>query len=171
VFIRICYVTLFLLKKISHLSVELNITNKTNMSQNNLPEKGITIRQAKEWTAAWQSQNPKHSKAFLIPMEAIVELLKELNVLESNGAGGHTLNTNNPLTPALRAYLAVGPDAQGTEEEKLVLVGAVAVGAEYQDQVEETTNKLKVTLSGSGAFDFTFPCPRYCDPKSPLNHG
>ncbi|MFT5892153.1 MAG: hypothetical protein ACI9Y7_002263, partial [Dokdonia sp.] len=59
----------------------------------------------------------------------------------------------------------------GTEEEKLVLVGAVAVGAEYQDQVEETTNKLKVTLSGSGAFDFILPCPRFCDPKSPLNHG
>jgi len=141
---------------------------------NNLPNNGITIDQAKNWTEAWQKQNPKISKAFLIPTTDIISLFKELNVLISDSNGGYILNDNNSLDVAIRAYLAIGPseekDEIGEDEEKLVLVGAVNVNGEFQDQVEETRNTLQVTLSGSGAFDFTRPCPRYCDPKSPLNH-
>jgi hypothetical protein len=142
---------------------------------NQLPTNGITIDQAKEWTNAWQSKNPTISKAFLIPTTDIISLFKELQVLVLDSHGNFIINDNNSMDVALRAYLAIGPSEEkeetGLDEEKLVLVGAVAVNEEYQDQVEETENKLQVTLSGSGAFDFTKPCPKFCDPKSPLNHG
>ncbi|EDM43581.1 hypothetical protein SCB49_08323 [unidentified eubacterium SCB49] len=142
------------------------------MNNNKLPEKGITIEDAIDWTAAWQSKYPNNSKAFLLPMEAIINLLKELNVLELDAtrSGTYKLNTNNPLNPAIRAYLGIGPDENGVTTEKMVLVGAVEVGDEYQDQVEGTSNSLKVPLSGSGAFNFCYPCPVFCDKKSPLFH-
>ena len=142
---------------------------------NQLPTNGITIDQAKKWTATWQTNNPKNSKAFLIPTTDIISLFKELNVLVLVSHGNLIINNNSNMDVAIRAYLAIGPSEEkeetGQDEEKLVLVGAVAVNGEYQDQVEETKNKLQVTLSGSGAFDFTKPCPKFCDPKSPLNHG
>lgn len=144
------------------------------MSNNQLPQNGITIEQAKSWTKAWQTTNPSLSKAFLIPVTDIITLFKELNVLIPDNNGGFIINDNNTLDVAIRSYLAIGPseenEEKGQDEEKLVLVGAVKVNGEYQDQVEETTNTLKVPLSGSGAFDFTKPCPKFCDPKSPLNH-
>ena len=145
---------------------------------NQLPTNGITIEQAKNWTAAWQSKNPSISKAFLIPTTDIISLFKELKVLIPDANGNFILNDNNDLEVAIRAYLAIGPseekDEEGQDEEKLVLVGAVEVqvdgGKEFQDQVEESKHPLQVTLVGSGAFDFTKPCPKRCDIASPLFH-
>ena len=145
------------------------------MSENSLPKNGITIKQAKDWTQAWQTKNPTISKAFLIPTTDIIALFKELKVLVPGDNNDFILNKNNDLEVAIRAYLAIGPsdeiDEAGKDEEKLVLVGAVKVGDDYQDQVLESRNTPQVTISGSGAFDFTKPCPRGCDAKSPLNHG
>lgn len=140
------------------------------MSTKPLPPNGITIEQAKNWTAAWQTKNPNLSKAFLIPIPGILQLLEELTVLKSDGKGGLIVNDSPTVAPKLRSYLAIGPDEKGVLEEKLVLVGAVKVGTDYQDQVEESPHTLKVSLSGSGVFDFSKPCPKYCDKTSPLNH-
>ncbi len=145
------------------------------MSEHSLPENGITIKQAKDWTKAWQTKNPEISKAFLIPITDIVTLFKELKVLIPQGDKDFILNEKNDLEVAIRAYLAIGPSEEiaeaGKDEDKLVLVGAVKVEGDYQDQVEDSQHNLKVQLSGSGAFDFTLPCPRHCDKESPLNHG
>lgn len=144
------------------------------MNNNQLPPTGITIRQAKDWTKAWRTKNPDISRAFLIPTTGIIALFKELNVLTLDTTNGnYILNNDNPLEVAIRAYLAIGPSeetaAAGADEEKLVLVGAVKEVNDYQDQVEGSPYTLKVELSGSGAFDLTKPCPRWCDPRSPLN--
>lgn len=130
----------------------------------------ITIDQAKTWTKTWQDNNPKHSKAFLIPKDDILNVLQLLGVLVDDGDGNLTTKNNTDLKTAMRAYMAIGPDSKGVTEEKLVIVGAVDVKGEWQDQVQETKNTLKVSLVGSGAYDFTEPCPATCDPKSPLFH-
>ena len=144
------------------------------MSSTNLPPNGITIEEAKAWTNAWQTKNPTISKAFLIPITDIITLFKELKVLIPDGDKNFIINDNNTLEVAIRAYLAIGPseeeEAEDQDEEKLVLVGAVEEGGIFQDQVLESKNQLKVQLVGSGAFDFTKPCPIYCDKMSPLNH-
>lgn len=140
------------------------------MNDNQLPANGITIRQAKDWTKAWRTKNPDIPRAFLIPPTDIIALFKELNVLTLDTNGNYILNDKNPLEVAIRAYLAIGPSEETEkDEEKLVLVGAVKEGNDYQDQVEGSPHPLKVELSGSGVFDFTKPCPLVCDPRSPLN--
>lgn len=135
------------------------------------PAGGITQKEAVDWTAAWQSKYPNLSKAFLIPNADLINLLEELGVLVSDGQGGYTVHSN-PGSYGVRAYMAIGPDPANPKqnEEKLVMVGTVDVKGEYQDQITGTPNPLQVPLSGSGAFDITRPCPRFCDKNSPLNH-
>lgn len=141
------------------------------MSAKPLPKNGITIEEAKYWTASWQLENPTKARAFLIPIPDLLELLTELTVLKSDGKGGLCTNPADHLQEGVRAYMAVGPDTKGSPEEKLVLVGAVDVSGEYQDQVLESPHTPVLPISGSGAFDFTLPCPRHCDRTSPLNNG
>lgn len=136
----------------------------------NLANNRITIEMAKAWTKTWQEDNPEHSKAFLVPIDDVLNILQLLGVLVDDGKGELTTKGNTNLDTAIRAYMAIGPDEAGVTEEKLVLVGAVEVKGEWQDQVQETKNTLKVSLVGSGAYDFTEPCPATCDPKSPLFH-
>ena len=141
-------------------------------SKNNvvLPKNGIDIADAENWTKAWQTKYPALSKAFLIPNSDLLSLLEEIGVLVSDGKGGFTVHSN-PNAYGIRAYMAIGPDpATGKDEEKLVMVGTVDVKGEYQDQVENSKNTLQVPLSGSGAFDFTRPCPVRCDINSSLFH-
>ena len=136
-----------------------------------LPAGGITQKEATNWTGAWQAAYPNLSKAFLIPNADILSLLEELGVLVPDGKGGFTVHSNPP-TYGIRAYMAIGPDPANPKqnEEKLVMVGTVDVKGEYQDQVLGTSNPLQIPLTGSGAFDFTRPCPFLCDKNSPLNH-
>ncbi len=141
------------------------------MSPKPLPKNGITMEEAKYWTASWQLENATKARAFLIPIPDLLELLTELTVLKSDGDGGLVTNPADHLKEGVRAYMAVGPDDNGKPEEKLVLVGAVDVGGEYQDQVLESPHKAVLPISGSGAFDFILPCPRHCDKNSPLNNG
>lgn len=141
------------------------------MSTPKLPKNGITIEDAKYWTASWQLENPGKARAFLIPIPDLLEILTELTVLKSDGRGGLTTNPADHLEEGLRGYMAVGPDDKGAPEERLVLVGAVKVKGVYQDQVLESPNPPVISISGSGAFDAIIPCPRACDPKSPLNNG
>jgi len=141
------------------------------MNTPKLPKNGITIEDAKYWTASWQLENPNKARAFLIPIPDLLELLTELTVLKKNVDGSLSTNPSDHLKEGLRAYMAVGPDDKGSPEERLVLVGAVDVGGVYQDQVLESPNTPVIPISGSGAFDAIIPCPRACDPKSPLNNG
>lgn len=130
-----------------------------------LPTNGIYIKDAIAWTKAWQKVNPNLPKAFSIPIGDLMELLQELGVLQNDGKGNLTTHgTTNPAD-GIRAYMATD---LSTNEDKLILVGTVNVNGVAEDQVKGTTNTLKVSLAGEGAFDFVVPCPKKCDLKSPL---
>lgn len=140
-----------------------------------LPPNGITIKDAEDWTTAWQANCKDVAKAFLIPMEDLLELLTELKVLKPDGNGNLiTDGTNYPLD-GIRAYNGLIMDPTDDKnvakaEKKIVLVGTVDVNGEAQDQVENSKDAPKVELLGSGAFDFGFPCPKRCNKNSSLYH-
>lgn len=148
------------------------------MSTNNQPQSGLTpldsisIENAIAWTKNWQKLFPTHSKAFLIPIIDLLNLLQELKVIRKNDDGTfENLSSAHPHNKAIRAYMAIGDtDGDGDLEERLVMVGAIENDEGiYVDQVPKRRDNATVTLSGSGAFDFTIPCPNDCDPKSSLN--
>ncbi|GER60275.1 hypothetical protein [Patiriisocius marinus] len=142
----------------------------TTNSDSKLPKNGVPIDDAENWTKAWQTKYPSHSKAFLIPNTDLLSLLEEIGVLVSDGKGGLVVHSN-PAVYGIRAYMAIGPDRiTGEEEEKLVMVGTVDVKGEFQDQVKNSKDEPQVPLSGSGAFDFGRPCPKTCNVNSSLYH-
>lgn len=138
-----------------------------------MSKKLISIEDAKAWTKNFQgNMRSGDAKAFLISCEAIVEILKEMKVLQDNGKGNFSLN--NVDDSSIRAYLAVNPEQTDANGQTLVMVGTMkdANGIE-RDMVQEEKNPPFKTsdLTGSGAFDFSEACPRQCDQNSPLNHG
>lgn len=138
-----------------------------------MSKKLIQIGDATAWTKNYQdNMRAGSAKAFLIGCDAIVDILKEMKVLQDNGKGGFSLN--NVDDSSIRAYLAINPKQTDANGETLVLVGTMkdASGVE-RDMVEgEIDAPFKTSdLDGSGAFDFSAPCPKSCDQNSPLNHG
>ena len=132
----------------------------------------ISIEDAKAWTKAYQDNMPKRSaKAFLISCGTIVDILKEMKVLQDNGKGDFSLN--NVEDSSIRAYMAINSEKTDENRQTLVMVGTKkdATGVE-RDMVEGEKNAPfnKEDVTGSGAFDFTGLCPKYCDDNSPLNH-
>lgn len=104
------------------------------------------------WTTAYRSRVPAGSvKAFLIP---VADLL---------GAAAEVMNQGGQ--PMVRAYL--GYDAT-KNEDKLVIVGTT------QDNPTPTVtyyNDMLPSMNPNNSiWDFTLPCPTYCDNNnSPLN--
>lgn len=140
-----------------------------------LPPNGVNIEDAEEWTKAWQANCKDVAKAFLIPMEDILELLTELKVLQPDGNGNLFTNGTDYPMDGLRVYNGLimdpnNPTSVAKAEKKIVLVGTVNVDGEDQDQVENSKDSPKVELSGSGAFDFGMPCPKRCNKNSSLYH-
>ena len=132
----------------------------------------ISIEDAKAWTKAYQDNMAKGSaKAFLISCQTIVDILKEMKVLQDNGKGNFSLN--NVEDSSIRAYMAVDSKKTDANGQTLVMVGTKkdSKGIE-RDMVEGEKDApfKKEDLNGSGAFDFTIGCPRRCDNNSPLNH-
>ena len=147
----------------------------------------IPIECAEKWTAKWQKENKGiHCSAFLIPVPDLINTLKEMGIIDDYG---NVVSTEDP-DPKIRAYMAID-EAKAKEPgfgEKLVIVGTEVRkfrNGEYItnehgeiihfDIVEGETNSFDAVASlaspsGSGAFDFTLPCPNNCDPDSPLNH-
>lgn len=118
-------------------------------------DKKISLDDAKDWTGNWRTAPTTAARAFLIPVNDIQGVLNEIKSQSGE--------------PCARAYLAI--DDKGVE--KLVIVGTSqdttttpgttiyrdllpAVGEDY----ETATNSI---------YDFTKPCPTFCDPASPLN--
>jgi len=137
--------------------------------------------------AKWQKENDGvHCSAFLIPVPDLIDTLKEMGIIDSSGK----VISTNEVDPRIRAYMAI--DEEKAKEpgfgEKLVIVGTEVrkdargnyIKNEYGeiihfDIVEGERNSFDAVTSlasptGSGAFDFTLPCPNNCDPDSPLNH-
>ncbi|MFD1062397.1 hypothetical protein ACFQ1Q_04000 [Winogradskyella litorisediminis] len=136
-------------------------------------KKSISIEQATAWTKTYQSNMRSGSaKAFLMSCDAIVDILKEMKVLQDDGKGNFTLN--NVEDSSIRGYLAINPDQTEANGETMVLVGTKkdASGVERDMVKGEKDAPFKESdLDGSGCFDFSLPCPRHCDKNSPLNHG
>lgn len=131
----------------------------------------ISIEDAKNWTKNYQDTMRKgDAKAFLIKCETIVEILKEMKVLQAT-KGGYTLN--NVDDSCIRAYIGVNPKLSSANGQTLVMVGTKkdSSGVE-RDMVEEEINPpySRSEVTGSGAFDFSMGCPDDCDDNSPLNH-
>jgi len=126
----------------------------------------ISLNDAKAYTQEWRSSDGRyndHNKlnAFLIPAE---DLQEALDLLE--GQAGKTY---------VRAYIGVKNEGRLTEE-KLVIVATIADEDDptiYKDLIYGEIDGKGATDPGSavnsGIFDFTKPCPPFCDPKSPLN--
>ena len=122
------------------------------------PNDRITLDDGITWTADWKSRHASGTRAFLIP-------LKDLQ-----GAMAEIMNQGGD--PCARAYLGI--DDKG--EEKLVIVGTKQVPkgdanaaneVDYIDLTPKTRNAIVETEYG--VWDFTRPCPTYCDDNSPLN--
>lgn len=132
----------------------------------------IPLIKGKKWAAKWQSENPNKAKAFLIPMEDIIETLTEMNVLQQiPGQASYHLNVNE--NEGLRAYVGINEDTDPTvgSNEKLLIVGTVLnqETGEHCDIVQDGNYpESGITRVGSGIFDFTLPCPNHCDQGSPL---
>ncbi|WP_299113815.1 hypothetical protein [uncultured Winogradskyella sp.] len=132
----------------------------------------ISIEDAKNWTKNYQdNMKSGDAKAFLISCETIVDILKEMKVLqEAKGV----ITLQNVESSSIRAYLAVNPKQTEANGQTLIMVGTMkdSNGVD-RDMVEGEKNApfSKSDLNGSGAFDFSKPCPNNCDPDSPLNGG
>lgn len=148
--------------------------NTTDYPQSSTtPLDSISIEHAEAWTKNWQKLFPNHCKAFLIPIPDVMNLLEELGILKNNKDGTYeSLNKPEHKNMGIRAYMALGDmDGDGNLEERLVMVGAIKNNEDiFIDQVADRKDAANVALSGSGAFDFTSPCPNECDPKSSLFH-
>lgn len=130
----------------------------------------ITLATAITWTTKWRSDNSKSSlaKAFLIPAEDLVGILIEMKILTSDGPGKFVLDSNKMATAGIRSYMATDMNEQiKTNQNKLVLVGTTL--DENGDHIDIILNPNDKNSINSGIYDFTNPCPSYCDPNSPLN--
>ena len=132
--------------------------------------KTLDIDKAEAYTLKWQTENKnKHCSAFLIPATDLICSLTEMGIIKDG-----VVDENNLDTAGVRAYMAIDSSIKEGYGEKLVLVGTVDVGGVHRDIVEGEKGgyaaALGITMDGSGAFDFTSPCPNDCDDDSPLNH-
>ena len=122
------------------------------MSEQN---KRISLSTAKSWTAEYRSRQSGQTKAFLIPIQDLEGVLNEIK-----GQSGD---------PCARAYMGIDPS---NGEQKLILIGTTQEkdrdgNLVYRDMLpsEEESDDGP----GPGIYDFTLPCPPFCDPNSPLS--
>lgn len=130
-------------------------------------DKTIPLATAITWTSDWRTKNPSTCRAFLIPIEDLRGVLAEIEAQP---------NPNNEELYA-RAYLAIDKTQLNPQlQEKLVIVGTkpeqVTVSGStstvYRDLLPSAAGS-NVEDSGNNIYDFTKPCPTYCDDNSPLN--
>tara|TARA_B100000768_G_scaffold156438_1_gene154000 strand:- start:136 stop:531 length:396 start_codon:yes stop_codon:yes gene_type:complete len=116
----------------------------------------ISLKVAKKWAKRWRKtessyKNYQDCRAFNIPKADLVNVLKE-------------------DVASIRAYIGVAeficPDTdEELYQEKLMIVG---VDKDGKDMI---SSKDGVTLDEGSKeiYDFTRPCPDFCDLDSPLN--
>ncbi|MCW5520592.1 hypothetical protein J1N09_12120 [Aureitalea sp. L0-47] len=117
-------------------------------------DKKITLATAKSWTANWRNAPSTSAKAFLIPIQDLQGAISEIQ-----NQGGN---------PMARAYLGIDPS---DNTEKLIIVGTnqetdKAGNTVYRDLLPADEN---TTDGGNSIWDFTRPCPPYCDDNSALS--
>lgn len=118
----------------------------------------IPVEQAEEWTSKWQTENPKKTKAFLLPVEDLLGSLTEMGIIKTDVNGVVTIDSGK--NEMVRTYLGIADDS----EEKLLMVGTKNENGTYTDIIN--TEKEG---NNSGIYNASQPCPPNCDTKSPLN--
>lgn len=137
----------------------------------------ILLDDAKTWTKNWQSANPNHAKAFLIPALELLSCMQEMGAIKSDGDGKYII-TDKMNNAGVRAYLGINPkESEGFGEKLLIVATRKDKNGDIIDIVEgrtittdEECEQLASGLIGSGIYDFTRPCPSNCDRNSPLYH-
>ncbi len=129
--------------------------------------KQITLANAEKWTIEWRKIHPKMSKAFLIPVEDLTEILKEMGVLKLDN-GNYVLQESTVVNAGIRGYMAIDCNEPAGNGEKQVFVGTtIDKNGNHNDIINNLSNNKSLD---SGIYDFTTPCPSFCDKKSsPLN--
>lgn len=147
----------------------------------------ISLQDAIDWTANWRAKCPNNCKAFSIPIQDLLGVLKEIGVLRVAGNTGlYLIDENTPN--GVRAYMAIDPAQQTGGGEKLLLVGTEPlidakagkmvqrdiINGRYDGKgnpVDQAHNGLLGDDEDTGVYDFTEPCPDWCDEDSPLYGG
>lgn len=106
----------------------------------------ISLQQAQDWIARWKEGSLKDLtaitvKAFLIPGIDVTEVLAEKGVQD------------------VRAYI-------GVDESQIPHLLIVGVDENGNDMIDN--DELVNEQNGWNIYDFTVPCPKTCDFKSPL---
>ena len=146
-----------------------------------IKDKQISVGVAKGWTENWREKYPE-CKAFVVPVEDLMGCLEEMNVLTSKKCDGETVYVYNPgIKRDIRAYMGYDDELK---RYHMVMVGTkrfvdarYPTGHVYRDiyngGVDGKSGTLDVPYlsdpSGSGVFDFSEPCPDWCDDESLLN--
>ncbi len=152
------------------------------MSNKNRKDYQITLDDAKLWTTIWRIANPDNAKAYLIPVQDLIDVLEEMGILVYDKTlKAYTLKPSKNQQD-VRAYMAIDPhtDTDQSPEEKVLLVGTERVESPtgevtYKDIIHYPKKKTGLGDGedpedpGSGIYDFTQPCPSACDPNSGLN--
>jgi hypothetical protein len=138
----------------------------------------ITLDDAILWTNIWRIANPENSKAYLIPVEDLIDVLKEMGVLKEGKNKNCFKIAKGKTQLDIRAYMAIDPHLGNPEkgpEEKVLIVGTRKVkspdgsGWVYEDIIRyKIIEDTDGDDDGSGIYDFTEPCPDACDKNSPL---
>ena len=144
---------------------------------NNIDDYQISLGVAEQWTANWRAKYPE-VKAFLIPIEDLMGVLIEMGALEQTGRNQYSFNEG--VKRDVRGYLGLDDNAT----PHMVMVGTKKFpdsrfpgGFVYRDLYNGGVDGNAGTLSdnesfgGSGIYDFTEPCPNFCDDESNLNGG
>jgi len=116
-------------------------------------DKKITLAQAKTWTSQWRDTPESNCRAFLLPLEDLQGAIDEIK-----NQGGN---------PCARVYLGI----DDTNTEKLIVVGTSQEsdgkgGTIYRDLLP---NDDGYGTNGNSLWDFSKPCPPWCDANSALN--
>lgn len=142
----------------------------------------ISLDDAVLWTTIWRIANPENAKAYLIPVEDLVDTLKEMGILTPVGDPEDNNFHYDPgeTQQDVRAYMAIDPHLDNPKkgpEEKILIVGTKKiVHSNGTVTYEDIINFPDPDVDGddgkdSGVYDFSLPCPDSCDPGSVLNGG
>ena len=116
-------------------------------------DKKISLATAESWTTNWKNTPSTSARAFLIPIQDLQGAIAEIQ-----GQGG---------SPMARAYMGLDTS---TNTEKLVIVGTSQEtdkegNTVYRDMLPADANTVG---DGNSIWDFTRPCPPWCDDNSVL---
>lgn len=129
--------------------------------------KTIPVGEARNCTNNWQNTYKTAAKAFLIPINDLIDSLKEMNVITRNTDGSIIINDIG--NAGVRIYMAMDSSKKVAKGEKVFIVATKKDSQGiHRDIITDEKNTIPTAMEGTGIFDFSQPCPNTCDTDSPL---